>query len=291
MNLRVLVIAIAAVAAVALALILGKVLKPKSAPAPAQVATAAAPAPAKPMTRVLIAKHDLNVGAGVTEADVSWQAWPNESLNPAFITGGPAPVGGTLDQVAKAASDLVDKNSLKELTGATVRNPILTGEPIMARKLVRAGDSGYLAVVLTPGMLGIAVPVTAESGAGGFVLPGDRVDVLQSREAPTPDGAAQGGAKSFAAQTVLQNVKVLAIDQAVDTPKDSKAMVGAVATLEVSPIGAKALMKAKAEGTLALALRSYADAGGASGVATSIGAQRVVTVYKGGEATSFAVTP
>ncbi|MDB5438428.1 MAG: Flp pilus assembly protein CpaB [Caulobacteraceae bacterium] len=289
MNLRVLVLAVAAVAAVALALVLGKVLKPKPAPAPVQAA-ASTPAPAKPMTRVLVAKHDLNVGAGLTETDVSWQAWPSESLNPAFITGGPVAAGVTLDQVAKAASDLVDKNSLKELTGATVRNPILTGEPIMARKLVRAGDSGYLAVVLTPGMLGIAVPVNAESGAGGFVLPGDRVDVLQSRESPNPDGA-QGGAKSFAAQTILQNVKVLAIDQAVETPKDSKSMVGAVATLEVSPIAAKALMKAKAEGTLALALRSYADAGAASGVTTSVGAQRIVTVYKGGEVTSFAVTP
>ena len=108
------------------------------------------------------------------------------------------------------------------------------------------------------------MPINVESGAGGFILPGDRVDVLQSREVTSPTAAmtAMASKNQFVADTVLSNIRVLAIDQNIEAPKDAKSMVGATATLEVTPADAEMLMRAKSQGTLILSLRAYTDTGG-----------------------------
>ena len=89
---------------------------------------------------------------------------------------------------------------------AVVHEPIIEGEPITDRKVVRAGAAGVLAATLDPGMRAMAVPLSAESAAGGFILPGDHVDVVQSRQVEVPGGTD----KKFASGSVLRNVKVLA---------------------------------------------------------------------------------
>lgn len=154
------------------------------------------------------------------------------------------------------------------LEGMVVRETILQGEPLVERKLVRGGDSGFMAVVLQPGMRAMAIPVSVETAAGGFILPGDHVDVLMSRQ----DQGATGSGGAFRVATILRNIRVLAVDQTVTPEADAQTVVGATATLEVGPREAEVLAVAKAAGQLALVLRSYADLDGPSGVGSFGGA-------------------
>jgi pilus assembly protein CpaB len=171
-----------------------------------------------------------------------------------------------------------------DYVGSVGREPILAGEPIVGRKIVRAGDSGYMAAYLEPGMRAMAISVTVETAAGGFILPGDRVDVLLTRETTLSNmGATEGERSKFTSATVMRNIKVLAIDQSTRAGDDAQAVVGATATLEVGPRDAEALALAKSEGELSLVLRSYADTGGPSGaVAAARQATGAVRVYRGG---------
>lgn len=176
--------------------------------------------------------------------------------------------------------------------GAVVREAFLAGEPIVDRKLVRAGESGFMAVVLQPGMRAMSIPITVETAGGGFILPGDRVDVILSAalQSESQEGAPR---RAFTANTVLRNVKVLAVDQATQPDKGATTVVGATATLEVRPQEAEALALAKAQGDLSLVLRSYADVGGPSGLVAQARSPAqhgaAVRVFRNGEATSVAV--
>lgn len=291
---RIIILSVAAVAAIGLAVVVRGMIAGHPAAAPAPVAQAAAPQ--TPMTRVLIAKRDLPVGTRLTAADMGWQSWPAASLNPVFITDGsaPAPAPATtaekaIDGAAKVAQTVVGgDHAMENLIGAVVREPIASGEPMVARKVVKGGEGGYLAVVLQPGMRAVGVPVSVESGAGGFILPGDRVDVIQTREVALPQGST--GDKPRVTEPVVVNVRVLAIDQKTAPEKDSQAIVGAVATLEVTPDAADALVEAISRGDLQLALRSYADAGAPSGrVGARAAAGPTVRVFRQNEVTDVAV--
>jgi pilus assembly protein CpaB len=287
---RIAVIVVAGVAAIALAFLVQGMLAPK--PAPTAPAVAAAPPP-RPMAQVLVAKTDLAIGHRIVEEDLAWQAWPVESVNANFITDGatpaPEPQGAekAVKKAEKAAQVIVSGDSpMRSLEGAIVREPILAKEPITPRKIVRAGQTGYMAVVLQPGMRAVAVPVTAETGAGGFILPGDRVDVMQARSAGKDDD----GAKSILTETLLRNIRVLAIDQSTAPAEDAKTVVGAVATLEVSSSDVDVLVRGRKQGEMVLALRSYADIGGASGRGGPGGkSEQTVQVVRAGAMTEVAV--
>lgn len=318
---RILILAVAAVAAIGLALILRGILGGGSSPQ--QVTTVAAPAPSRPMARVLVATRDLTPGTRLTPADMRWQEFPLEAVTAAFVTEGgaaaasaatpaapapatagpnnpPPPASTTgssngahdtgLAQRASAQTQTTSESFMSTLTGhpggpmgaitgMVVRETIGQGEPITERKLVRGGDSGYLAVVLQPGMRAMAIPVSVETAAGGFILPGDRVDVLMSRQQ-------QGsGAAEFSASTVLRNIRVLAVDQTVQPQPDVHAQTAATATLEVGAREAEVLALARAQGQLALVLRSYADMDDGSGVGSLAGpssGSRPVRVWRGG---------
>lgn len=293
---RFLIVLVAAISAIGLAAVMQRALGQKPAAAPSAIA---ASVPGKPMTQVLVAKHDLAIGARLTGEDVTWQAWPTEAVNAAFITNGaalPKPEGAEKAKAAvtNAADMIGGVDPAKAVEGAIVRDPILTGEPITPRKIVRGGDGGYLSVVLSPGKRAMAVPVTSETAVGGFILPGDRVDVLQTRE--TTSGADDGGSgKVTIAETILQNVRVLALDQSTAAEKDAKSIVAATATIEVSPADAEALTKAKATGPVTLALRAYTDLGGPSGVVGRVERKAqedtVIRVNRGGQTTNISVRP
>ena len=296
---RILILSVAAVSAIALAfMVRAMVSRPAAAPT---VIAAPAPADSKPMARVLVAKRDLPIGTRLTEADVEWQAWPADAVNAAFVTDGsvavPQPAvdqsgadkaGEAVKAAATAAQDMLSGDApVEALVGAIVKEPILAHEPITDRKLVRSGQSGYMAVVLQPGMRAVAIPVSVETAAGGFILPGDRVDLIQSRQAQ-----AQGGAGAISAHTVMTNVRILAIDQTTTVADGAQSVVGAVATLEVAPQDAEALAQARKEGEITLALRSYADVGGPSGRAPGrrIASAGGVRVWRSAQASSVAVT-
>ena len=272
---RIVVICIAAVSAIGLALVVRAMGSSSNQPvAPA----AAAQVEVRPMAKVLVAAKDLEPNKRLVEGDLAWKDWPADEVNPVFITDGSTPVpakpvaettaekaSNAVESVAKAATDMAGPGAKSDYIGSVVREPILAGEPIVARKIVRAGDSGYMAAYLEPGMRAMAVAVSTETAAGGFILPGDRVDVIVTVELQNNPSSDRPDGPKFASQIVLQNVKVLAVDQSTRAEDDQQAVVGATATLEVSPRDTEALALAKAAGTLSLVLRSYADTAGPSG--------------------------
>ncbi|WP_404417154.1 Flp pilus assembly protein CpaB [Brevundimonas vesicularis] len=293
---RIVVICIAAVSAIGLALVVRAMGSSSNEPA---APAAAAPVEVRPMAKVLVAAKDLEPGKRLVEADLEWKDWPVDEVNPIFITDGSTPVPArpaeesatekatdAVARVAKAATELATTGAKSDYIGSVVREPILAGEPIVSRKIVRAGDSGYLAAYLEPGMRAMAIAVTVESAAGGFILPGDRVDVVLTAET-SRNGAVEGATKSkFASGVVLQNIKVLAIDQATRVGDDAQAVVGATATLEVRPQDSVLLAQAKSEGELSLSLRSYADTAGPSGATrrpvAAVSQPKAVRIYRGG---------
>lgn len=194
----------------------------------------------RPSVRILAARGDLAVGQHVDASDFYWQAWPEEALTRDYIIEGRG----------QDASDFA---------GSVVRAPIGQGEPITGRRLVLQGDAGFMSAVLTPGMRALAVPISPETGAGGFILPNNRVDVIVTYVREDEDS----GARNFIAETVVENVRVLAIDQIYAEDEEGEgALLGETATLELSPDQSRAVMLAVARGNIALVLRSLSETQG-----------------------------
>jgi pilus assembly protein CpaB len=197
------------------------------------------PAPQIATTDVLVATADIGIGNKLAAADVRWQIWPEASAGP-FIR--------------KAD----DPDAIGHLTGAIARASFSAGEPIGESKLIRADGAGYMAAILPSGRRAESVEISPESGAGGFILPNDRVDVILTAR----DSVAQKNSiEAYRVETVLTNVRVLAIDQTVEEKSGQRVVVGRTATLDVSPAEAERLALARREGQLSLALRSIADVG------------------------------
>jgi pilus assembly protein CpaB len=193
-----------------------------------------------PTTDVLIAKSDIGMGTAIASQDLAWQAWPSATTGESYITKKDKP------------------NAIEELNGAITRAPFTAGEPIREAKLIRAnGAAGYMAAILPSGMRAVSTEISPETGAGGFILPNDRVDVILSRR---PTDNAKAGSASPSSETILTNVKVLAIDQTVEEKNGQRVVVGKTATLEIAPRQAETLTQSRQLGTLSLALRSLLDA-------------------------------
>ncbi len=203
-----------------------------------QQAQAPEPVPQLATVDVLIAKTDINMGTAVGAQDFSWQQWPAATTGASYITKKDRP------------------NAIDELAGSISRGPFSAGEPIREAKLIKANGSGYMAAILPSGMRAISTEISPETGAGGFILPNDRVDVILSRR---EKGDARGG-ENTTSETILTNIRVLAIDQAVEDKNGQRVVVGKTATLELSPRQAETLALSRQTGTLSLALRSLLDA-------------------------------
>jgi pilus assembly protein CpaB len=196
-----------------------------------------APAPVAKLDTVdvLVAKGDIGMGQKVTPAEMEWRNWPKDAAGPTFIR----------------KSDMPD--ALEKLTGAIARNSFVAGEPIREAKLVKAEGSGFMAAILPSGMRAISTEITPETGAGGFILPNDRVDVILSRREKDDKG------DRFVSETILSNVRVLAIDQTIAEKDGQKVVIGKTATLELGLRQAETLAVSRQKGTLSLALRSLVD--------------------------------
>jgi pilus assembly protein CpaB len=188
---------------------------------------------------VLVAKSDINLGQAVKVEDLQWQTWPSATASNSFIRRSDRP------------------DAPKELAGSIARVPMIAGEPIREQKLVKADGAGFMAAILPTGMRAVSTEISAETGAGGFILPNDRVDVLLTRRLKNPDGNQPDVVHS---EVVLSNVRVLAIDQAPKEKDGQNAVLGKTVTLELSPTQAIGLAAARQAGQLSLALRSIADA-------------------------------
>jgi len=200
------------------------------------------PAPVTQMETadVLVAKSDLPLGQAITADDMQWQTWPASTVSPAFIQRKTNP------------------NAVQEFTGSIVRSTLFAGEPIREAKLVKANGSGFMAAILPSGMRAVSTEVSPETGAGGFILPNDRVDVLLTTRDRNADR--KNGAETINTEIVLSNMRVLAIDQTIEEKNGQKVVVGKTATLELKPEQTETLARARQSGTLSLALRSIADA-------------------------------
>jgi pilus assembly protein CpaB len=190
---------------------------------------------------VLVAKADIGMGHAITPNDIEWKAWPTGTANGQHF-------------VRKT-----DKpRAIEELTGSLTRTPFVTGEPIREAKLIKANGSGFMAAILPSGMRAVSTEVSAETGAGGFILPNDRVDVILTRR--DRDAEKKTGTDVHTSETILNNIRVLAIDQTVEEKAGQRVVVGKTATLELTPAQAETLMLSRQLGTMSLALRSLADA-------------------------------
>jgi pilus assembly protein CpaB len=201
--------------------------------------TPPAPAAQLPTVDVLIAKGDIGMGRAIASQDLQWQAWPAASTTGAYIRKKDHP------------------NAIQELAGSITRSPFTAGEPIREGKLIKTkGAAGFMAAILPSGMRAVSTEISPETGAGGFILPNDRVDVILSRRVREVEGRSIPPTS----ETILSNVRVLAIDQTVEEKDGQRVVVGKTATLELSPRQAEKLSQSRQQGTLSLALRSLLDA-------------------------------
>lgn len=189
---------------------------------------AAKNAPQMPMSDVLIASSVLQPGQALTADQVRWQKWPTSSVDSTFITRDSV---ASIDDVVK---------------GTVVRSPLASGQPITNAAIIHGNAVGLMAAMLNPGMRAISIPISTDSGAGGFILPNDRIDLILIRK---------GDANRVSSSTLLTDVRVLAVDQTFKQDKDTKTVIGKTATLEVTPAQAERVAKAQNQGTLSLSLR------------------------------------
>jgi pilus assembly protein CpaB len=196
--------------------------------------------------QVLVARQDLPMGTVVNENAIGWQPWPKAAVSDLMI--------------AKSTS----ANAIKDLAGSLTREALMRGEPIRRDKLVKSDGGGFMSAILPSGMRAVAIKIdnTGDSSAGGFILPNDRVDVV--RVARDDEATKARGVEVFTSQTILANVRVLAIGQNVEEQNGKKVVTGGNATLELNPDQVNLIVLAQHSGTsnLHLVLRSLADSGG-----------------------------
>src|SRR6185437_8691358 len=183
---------------------------------------------------VLVASSNIDAGKPVTPDMVRWQNWPKSSVDSTFLTQDSNP---NPDQIVK---------------GTVARAPILSGEPLTNTKIIHSDSAGIMAAMVSPGMRAVSIPITTETGAGGFILPNDRVDVILTL-------LVSDQPKIYAAHTLLHDVRVLAVDQTYTQDKDQKSVLAKTATLELSPQQVEMIDAGAASGTVSLALRPLGE--------------------------------
>jgi pilus assembly protein CpaB len=196
------------------------------------------------MVEVAVASKLVKVGEAVTDANFKWQEWPKDSVfSGAVMRDG--------------------KKKVSEVVQGKMRRDMNVGEPLLKASLTAAGKGNILAAAMEPGMRAMAIKVSAESMVGGFIAPGDKVDVILSYQIRLSGEEADSAASKVdrhASQTILENVNVLAIDQN-SSKDDDKAKVGRTVTLEVDSAGVERLVLARDMGDLSLSLRALGDDG------------------------------
>ena len=181
---------------------------------------------------VLVATKPLPIGSIVTAEHFAFQPWPSDMVEKAYF------VKGEVEPV--------------NLVGKVVRYTITAGQPVTQGSLVGPGERGFLAAALGAGMRAVTVSVSDLSSVAGFVLPGDRVDLVLTQDVGGEDGVLK------VSETVVRNLRVLAVDQTSDNTTNQP-RVGRTITLEVTPKLAEKVIVSQRLGSLSLTLRAIAD--------------------------------
>ena len=231
---RLAVLGIAILSGGAAALMIGG-REPPPPPPPAPVA-------AMPTRDVLVASGDVPMGQTLRPSDLRWQPWPADAVPAGFVTR----------EHNQAA--------LEQTAGSIARSNFLSGEPIRRERLIKTDGSGFMSAILPSGMRAVAISIDTRgaNSAGGFILPNDRVDVLRTYR--DDDASRSGGGEVHLTETILSNIRVLAIGQNVQERNGEKVVTGETATLELTPTQAEFVTLAQKVGQLSLSLRSLADA-------------------------------
>lgn len=200
----------------------------------------AAQAPSIETVDVLVAKADMPTGSFIRADNLEWRAWPKDGVVEDYLVRGEA--------------------TEAELAGAVARTKLFAGEPITRTRVVHKGDQGFLAAVLDPSRRAVSIPIDAVTGIAGFIFPGDMVDVLLTFSRTVKDEGADESSTRYFSETLLGGVRVLAIDQSVDSGEKGATQVASTATLEVTPKQAEKIAIGMEIGSLSLSLHSLAVA-------------------------------
>ena len=254
-------------------------VKKLNAPAP----LSSAPAPKVVVEKVkyedvLVAATNLRLGTRITEESVRWQQWPAEAITPSLI------------------SREVRAEAITEISKDIVRSPMVAGEPINEEKLVKSGKSGVMAALLKPGMRAVTTRISVDTAAGGFIQPGDRVDIILTQSIQQENIGGQGSSQRiYVSETIFENVHVLAIDQTfANSIEGGAAVIGSTATFEMSPEDSELLQESVSKGDLSLTLRGIIGSGAvapsrAKTKKEEVEAPASMTVYRAGEPQQVAI--
>lgn len=236
---RLALLLILALVAIGVAYMANQVLSGRRGPVPVPGKSSA---PVATGPKILVAKRAIAYGVRAQAADFSWVDWPKSALNERFLTeaaAGEAP---------------------NELAGQIAKVDIGIGDPIVRDRFVATESGGVIAALLTPGMRAVSIPIDDERGVGGLIQPLDHVDVVVAREVEFVRSGDGTRRTEIASNLLIENVKVLAMDQAIAPDPEAPGISGETATLEVTPEQALLLQKAAKAGTISLVSRSIADA-------------------------------
>ncbi len=222
---------------------------------------------AEKTVQVLVASRDIPMGNQVTEKGMQWQTWPRKASSAKYILKSREP------------------DAMTKFSKAMARTGLTAGEPVLKKKLILPEQGGFMAAILPKGMRAISFKISADTGAGGFILPNDRVDILLTRKLQATN---TGSAETLhVTETVLTNVRILAIDQTFrENEKGEQVVIGKTATVELRPAQAEVLELADSMGALSLTLRSIAENSGKLG---DDGPKAAKNFAKGGSSRGVAV--
>lgn len=238
-SMRLIILAVAAVAAILAAVLVRNIARQPAVERTAEPVERIVEVEVS-QQKVLVASGDLRVGMLLTPEELRWTDWPEASLNPSYFTQEMMP------------------DAMEKVTGSIVRTATYANEPILPQKIVQKGDTGFMAALLSPGSRAAAVEISPESASAGFILPDDRVDVILTRDLENTLG--ESIETLTVTDTILENVRVLAIDQTFGDVDGIPTLTGSTATLELTQPQAEMMALATRTGTISLTLRSVADA-------------------------------
>ena len=223
-----LVLGIAIIAAILAALLAkGMIRKPETKVVEREIAE----------SHILVAARTIKLGDAVNPGHFKWQPWPRNAAT------------GYINKKSKP-------DAPKDFAGSIASVRINQGDPIIPEKLVKPGEGGVMAAILPQGKRAISTPIRDPSnGVSGLILPNDRVDVIVTMRLKGRDGRNE----QVVSETVMKNIRVLAIGQNFETKDDEKVANGKSATLELTPREAETLALAQSKGEIWLSLRSIAD--------------------------------
>ncbi len=191
-----------------------------------------------PVEEILVVTKNVPIGATLTPQNMAWRLWPKDSVAKFYVTKAANPKG------------------IDDYSNSVARTTFSAGDPVNSARVAKGDRGGVMAALLPQGMRAIALSISPETSAGGFILPNDRVDVLLTRK---ERATTNSGRDNVISEIIMSNIRVMAIDQTIQEKDGEKVVVGRTATLELSPRQTESLAMAKQLGELSLVLRSLAD--------------------------------